>query len=734
MANERRAILLFVDDDPNVLKALRRLFRHENYDVFLAIGGAEGLEILRRHAVDLIISDMRMPEMSGAEFLERAVEEWPETVRILLTGYADLQSTIDAVNKGRIFSYCNKPWNDEELKLLVRNALEQKHLRDERDRLSAVIRQQNDQLKALNVHLEERVEQRTAQLDQANKNLLLRNQAIESARNGIVIIDAKQPGNPMVYANPAFRQITGYEITDAMGQNLSFLNGEGHDQSGSNAINLAIRQRQASHAILRNYRKDGTLFWNELDIAPVKNDLGEVTHFVGIIDDITEFKTYQEQLEFHATYDELTGLINRNLLNDRINQAINTAQRDRKGVYVFFMDLDNFKVVNDTLGHSAGDELLKAVAGRLLNCVRSCDTVARYGGDEYVLVLPQTAKMENAALVAERIISDISKSLQIKGHKLEVTASIGISFYPHDGQDKETLLQHADAAMYQAKERGRNTFCFYTEALNERLQQRLTLEGDLRQALKTDQFIVYYQPKVDLRTGKISGVEALLRWIHPEKGMIPPDQFIQLAEDTGLISPIGEWVLRTACLQAKAWQEAGLPNITVAVNVSPKQLNLSHFDKTICEVLACCGLEARYLDLELTEGAVMNEPEKMVVTLARLKEVGVQISMDDFGTGYSSLSYLKRFPFDNLKIDKAFIKDIPKDDGDVTLVLTIIAMAHNFKLKVIAEGVEIQAQMDFLKQKNCDEIQGYFFSRPLPAKEIEQLLKKINLSGAPHST
>ncbi len=926
MANNRQAILLFVDDDPNILKALRRLFHHENYAVYLAAGGAEGLEILRQHDVDLIISDMRMPEMSGAEFLARAAEQWPETVRILITGYADLESTIDAINKGRIFSYCNKPWNDEELKLLVRNALEQKRLREERERLSTIIRLQNDELKTLNEHLEERVEQRTAelsetlkQLDQANsglkkrqeqlrrlndayavlshcnhtlihaqnedaflydfcrnivttgnylaswidlldeagdsptrlrarvsfqaggenntsgspdfnqawglglivleqgssvvcrnimddhrfipwrdelmrmgcrtlvcllikaddcilgvlsicaadenafadqeyklfeelvndlafgmvtlksrvikneleKTLLLRNQAIESARNGIIITDARQPGNPMVYANPAFKQITGYEVAESLGRDLLFLQDEDRDQPGLDTIRLAFRQQKMGHAVIRNYRKDGSLFWNELAIDPVKNTIGEVTHFVGIMDDITDFKTYQEQLEYQATYDELTGLINRNLLSDRFEQAISSAKRDQKGVCIFFMDLDNFKVINDTLGHSAGDELLKVIAERLLNCVRSCDTVARYGGDEYVLVFPQIDKMEDAALIAERIIAEISQPLQIKEHKLQGTASIGIGFYPHDGQDKETLLQHADAAMYHAKDRGRNTFCFYTEALNQRLQLRLTLEGDLRQALQLEQFIVYYQPKVDLRTGKISGVEALLRWSHPEKGMIPPDQFIPLAEDTGLILPIGEWVLRTACLQAKAWQEAGLSNITMAVNVSPKQLHLSHFDKTICDVLDYCGLEARYLDLELTEGAVMKEPEKMVVTLTRLKEIGVQISMDDFGTGYSSLSYLKRFPFDNLKIDKAFINDIPTDDGDVTLVLTIIAMAHNFKLKVIAEGVETQAQMDFLTQKNCDEIQGYFFSRPLPAKEIEQLLREINLSVAP---
>ncbi|MDD5578313.1 MAG: EAL domain-containing protein [Methylobacter sp.] len=558
------------------------------------------------------------------------------------------------------------------------------------------------------------------------KTFLLHNHAIEAVRNGITITDARQPGNPMVYANPAFKRITGYDSAEVVGRSLSFLNGEDHDQPGLDTIRSAIRRQKTGHAVIRNYRKDGSLFWNEIAIAPVKNSTGEVTHFVGIIDDITDFKTYQEQLEYQPTYDELTGLINRNLLNDRFDQAISYAQHNQNEVCIFVLDLDNFKVINDAMGHSAGDELLTIIAKRLLNCARAGDTVTRYDGDEFVLIFPQMAKIEDAVLIAERIIAEISQPLQIKGHKLQGTASIGISFYPHDGQDKETLLQHADIAMYHAKDRGRNTFCFYTEELNLRLMQRLTLEEDLRQGLKLEQFMVYYQPKLDLYSGKISGVEALLRWKHPEKGMIPPDQFIPLTEDTGLILPIGEWMMRTACLQAKVWQEAGLPPISMAVNVSPKQLHLSQFDKTIRKVLDYSGLDARYLDLELTEAAVMNEPEKMVVTLTRLKEIGVQISMDDFGTGYSSLSYLKRFSFDNLKIDKAFIKDIPIDKEDVTLVLTIIAMAHNFKLKVVAEGVETQVQMDFLKQKNCDGIQGYFFSVPLPGREVEKLLRKIN--------
>lgn len=726
MTNRRQAALLFVDDDTNVLKALRRLFRYENYTLYLAESGAEGLTVMQEHIVDLIICDMRMPTMSGAEFLAQTLEQWPETVRILLTGYADMESTIEAVNKGRIYSYCSKPWEDEELKLLVHNALQQKRLREEQERLSAIIRQQNDELKALNEHLEEKVERRTAQLEQANKNLLLHNQAIEAARNGITITDARQAGNPLVYANPAFKRITGYDIAEVLGCKLSFLQGKDHDQPGLESLRTAIRRKTTGYAVIRNYRKDGSLFWNELAIAPIKNANDEVTHFVGIIDDITEFKINQAQLEYRASYDDLTGLVNRNLLNDRIDNAISTAQREQKVFCIFFMDLDDFKIINDTMGHSVGDEFLKIIAGRLLNCVRACDSVARYGGDEFVFVCPSIAKTDDAALIANRIITEVSQPLQLNGHTLQGGISIGISFYPEDGLNKETLLQHADTAMYDAKDKGRNTFSFYTEAFNQRLMQRLTLEDGLRQALRLGQFVVYYQPKFDLHSEQISGVEALLRWNHPEKGMIPPDQFIPLAEYTGLILPIGEWVLHTACLQAKAWQLSGLPAINMAVNVSPKQLHSPTFDQTITRVLLQSELDARFLDLEVTEGAVMQDPDNIAITLSRLKDIGIRISMDDFGTGYSSLSYLKRFPFDNLKIDKAFINDIPLDEGDVTLVLTIIAMAHNFKLKVVAEGVETQAQVDFLARNGCDEIQGYFFSRPLPASEVEQLLKKTN--------
>jgi diguanylate cyclase (GGDEF)-like protein len=606
---QHQPVLLFVDDEPNVLKALRRLFYQENYTIFLAESGADGLDILNAHAVDLIISDMRMPAMNGVEFLCEVVAKWPETIRILLTGYADLQSTIDAVNKGRIYNYCNKPWQDQELKLLVRNALEQKRLRQERDLFADVIVQKNAELDTLNKQLQVLLELRTKQLDFANLNLNIQ----------------------------------------------------------------------------------------------------------------------QDQLNYQASYDELTGLINRHLLSERLHQAIYAAESNQSHVCLFFLDIDNFKVINDTLGHSVGDELLKVTAQRLLTCTRAVDSVARYDGDGFVIILPEVARLEEASIIAERIITEISQPLQLGGHSLQETISIGISFYPQDGLTVEVLLQHADAAMYDAKHRGRNTFRFYTEELNQRLLRHMLLKEELRQALRAEQFVVYYQPKINLHTGTVSGVEALLRWQHPEKGLIPPDHFIPFAEEIGLILPMGEWVLKTACLQAKAWQDAGFPKITVAVNISPKQLHSAAIVDTIVEVLSQSGLNADYLDLEITEGAVMQEPEKIVLTLNKLKALGIQISMDDFGTGYSSLSYLKRFPFDNLKIDKAFINDIAKNEEDKNLVSTIITIAHNFKLKVIAEGVETGEQVDFLRLKKCDEIQGYFFSRPLPANEAEMLFNQLHL-------
>jgi diguanylate cyclase len=436
-----------------------------------------------------------------------------------------------------------------------------------------------------------------------------------------------------------------------------------------------------------------------------------------------ERKRYQEQLEHQANYDALTGLPNRNLLHDRLKQAV-YAQRHARAIAVVFIDLDHFKFINDSLGHSAGDKLLQEMAERLRQAVRDGDTVSRLGGDEFILVLNDQQNEDIVFRAMQRIISEVSKPAVIDGQELTVTCSAGISLYPQDGPDVDTLLKNADAAMYRAKEHGRNNFQFYTAEMNKLVNERLSLESHLRRALERHELLLHYQPKLELKTGSIVGVEALLRWQHPEWGLLYPDRFIGLAEETGLIVQIGEWVLRTACTQARAWQDAGLPPITMSVNLSARQFRQDALFKSVARILSETGLHPERLEIEITESMVMHNAEAAIAILKGLKEIGVHLSVDDFGTGYSSLAYLKTLPIGILKIDKSFVKDIEGPEGkkDGLLAQAIISLGHSLKLKVIAEGVEEQAQLDFLKQNHCDEAQGYLFSRPVPPEECELLL------------
>lgn len=559
---------------------------------------------------------------------------------------------------------------------------------------------------------------------QAETMLNIHHRALEASRNGVLIVDIQQPDNPIVYVNPAFEKITGYTTQEVLGRNPRFLYGKDPEQPELAGIHAALGQRHEGSVVLRNFRKDGSLFWNDLYIAPVRNEAGQITHYVGIINDITDHRRYEEQLERQANHDELTGLPNRNLMQDRLHQAIVQAERDAGTVAVLFLDLDQFKVINDSLGHRVGDMLLKVMAQRLEGCLREGDTVARYGGDEFIIILPDLTRLQDVTLVAERILAAASQPVEVEEHDLQVTISIGASLYPYDGKDVDTLLKNADAAMYRAKALGRNNFQCYTAELNHRIMERLTLTAQLRHALDRGEFILHYQPQVDLQTGHIIGMEALVRWQHPELGLVSPARFIPLAEETGLIGPLGEWVMRSACAQNKAWQEAGLPPICVTVNLSARQLAQRDLVQTIVKVLEETGLDPKYLELELTESGVMTHPEEMLGRLRQLKEVGLRISLDDFGTGYSSLSYLKRFPFDKLKIDQSFARDITSDPNDAAIALTIIAMAQSLKLRVTAEGVETQGQLDYLTRHGCDEIQGYYFSPPIPGEEAMQLLRE----------
>lgn len=438
---------------------------------------------------------------------------------------------------------------------------------------------------------------------------------------------------------------------------------------------------------------------------------------------VIQRKRAEEQLYYLAHHDALTDLPNRVLLMDRLRQATSEAKRHERSVGIASLDLDRFNTINDSLGRAVGDLFLKNVSERLLAAVRDGDTVARIAGDEFVVVLADLAHVDHAPRLAQKILDRVEQPFRIAGQQLYTSASLGMTLYPLDGDDVEELLRNADMAMYRAKEDGPNTFRFYQASMNDKALKRLTLENRLRQALERGEFLLHYQPQADVRTGECVGMEALVRWNHPEQGMVSPGEFIPLAEETGLIVPLGEWVLREACRQNRAWQEAGLHPARVAVNISARQFRQRDLFEVVTRVLEETGLAPRHLELELTEGMVMNDPERVIETMTRLKELGVHLALDDFGTGYSSLVYLKRFPIDRIKIDRSFVCEITEDPDDAAIALTVISMAHSLGLKVIAEGVETAAHLEFLRKHECDEIQGYYLARPAPAHEAARMLR-----------
>jgi diguanylate cyclase (GGDEF)-like protein/PAS domain S-box-containing protein len=577
---------------------------------------------------------------------------------------------------------------------------------------------------ALGLLLYQLIEKGLALIARAQGALLLLERGVESTVNAVLISEYREPRNPIVYANRAFEKITGYSRAEALGRNVLFLQGDDRDQPELEALVEAVRDERPYRGALRSYRKDGSLCWIEVHVAPVRNAEGTATHFITVLHDISETRRYQEELAHKANYDSLTSLANRNLFSDRINHAIARSARYRTGVSVCVAGIDKFNVVNDSLGYAAGNELLRAIAARLRSRFRAVDTIARPGGDEFALLLVDQPGEPALATQIQRLQEVFSQPFPAGDREVHLGAAIGVSVFPQDGDDAATLLKRAEIAMHRAKEHGPNSYRMFTSEMGSRAAERLTLESDLRRALERDEFQLHYQPRIELASGRIAGAEALLRWNHPERGRIPPASFIPLAEETGLIVPIGEWVLREACRQNRAWREAGLPPLTVAVNISAPQFRSAGIDAKVAAALAEAGLDPRGLELELTESLVMHDAEEVIAILRSLKAMGVMLAIDDFGTGYSSLSYLKRFPVDHLKIDQSFVRGIATDSDDAAIASAVISLGKALGLRVVAEGVETEAQRAFLKARGCHEIQGYLVGRPMQAADFAAVLRR----------
>jgi diguanylate cyclase (GGDEF)-like protein/PAS domain S-box-containing protein len=546
------------------------------------------------------------------------------------------------------------------------------------------------------------------------------------SEEAFIIADAEAR---IIAVNPAFTRASGYVLDEVYGKNPKMLSSGQHDAEFYREMWASLTTSGSWAGEILDRHKEGHVYPKWMKIIALKDDEDRVTHYVSIATDISARKEAEESIEYLAYYDVLTGLPNRTLLQDRIKQQISAAHRDKQNFAVMFLDLDRFKYVNDSMGHAVGDQLLQLVSSRLLEKVREGDTVSRIGGDEFVILLRDT-DADGAAHVAQGLLDSLSLPCDLNGIRFPVHATIGISLFPDNGSDIGTLLKQADVAMYRAKEEGRNNFRFFTDEMNTRINRIFSMEKDLRLALERNEFSLHFQPQMDITSGKICGAEALIRWDNPEKGRISPAEFIPIAEETGQIIAIGEWVLRTTCEKIAEWRQQGIQPFPVAINLSLRQLLQPDFAQQVAAMLERYGLLPNELELEFTESILLSEASIALDFMTNMRNLGVRLSIDDFGTGYSSLSYLKKMPVHKLKIDQSFIRDINADQNDEAIVRSIIALGHHFNLSVIAEGIETREQLDFLQTLGCDEMQGYFYARPLPEAEFLSFVRDNNSSAS----
>jgi diguanylate cyclase (GGDEF)-like protein/PAS domain S-box-containing protein len=703
MAKKSIKSALLIEDNPGDARLLREMFNEQgSRDTELTIvrSMSEAEQHLTDHAVDIILLDLGLPDAQGVAAVRRAHAAAPRVPLVVLTGLDDESLAAQALQEGAqdyiVKSQIDTYGTTRGLLRSLRYAMERKSLED------ALF-----------------VEKERAQV------------TLSSIGDGVACTDVS--GN-VTFLNIVAEKLTGWSWDEAAGRPMTevfrILDTTNREVI-PNPMERAVRRDQTVHLPANSIlvRRDGFEIPIEDSVAPIHDGEGRPAGAVIVFRDVSVARAMALQMTHSAEHDFLTGLPNRMLLNDRVSQAIALAPRHTKHVAVLFLDLDGFKHINDSLGHPTGDKLLQSIAKRLVDCVRSSDTVSRQGGDEFVILLSEVAQSEDAEITAKRMLQAVALPHSIDHHDLHVTTSIGLSVYPDDGLDAETLIKNADTAMYQAKENGRQSFQFFKPAMNARAVERQAIEEGLRRASERREFVLHYQPKINLTTGAITGAEALIRWRHPTRGSVSPTDFIPVAEQCGLIKPIGAWVLREACEQAQAWVDAGLPATSIAVNVSAMEFRTENFLDDLFKILHETGLDPGSLELELTESVLMKHVASTATILQTLRESGIRVAIDDFGTGYSSLSYLRKFPVDAVKIDQSFVRQISAAGDDTTIVKAVIGMARGLKLKVIAEGVETLEQLAFLRAYRCDEAQGYYFSRPLPAQHFAMLLK----NGLPES-
>ncbi|WP_088707967.1 EAL domain-containing protein [Noviherbaspirillum denitrificans] len=722
--------ILLVDDTPANLKVLAHALEDAGLQVLVALDGEEAVRCALAVVPDLILLDILMPGIDGLETCRRLKAESTlhDIPVVFMSALSEHSDKLRGFRAGGV-DYITKPFDIQEALARIRTHL---NLRDARRHLAeqnaalqteiALRRQAEIRLQHAYCELDSRVAQRTAELGRAHARL---RRLVESNIIGIYFWTVD---GTITEANDAFLHLLGYTQQDLQDGKIGLANiaPPGYRAIARKALDT-LRARGRIDPVEREYlHRDGTRIPILIGAAFIN---GEQREGVSFVLDLSERKKAEERIRYMADHDALTGLPNRTLLRDRLQQAIAHAHRTGTRVAVLFIDLDYFKHINDSLGHQIGDTLLKMVAARLTACVREGDSVARLGGDEFVLTLPLAEDGSTAAIVARKTLAALDKPFQCCDHELHVGSSIGISLYPDDGKDVDTLMRTADTAMYHAKEKGRGNYQFFTPSLNRAAQRRHAMTNALRHALIHEEFTLFYQPQVELDSGRIFSAEALLRWNRNGQVSGTCHEFITIAEETGLILPIGEWVLRQACLQLRRWHELGFADLDIAVNLSPRQFFQPDFRGMVGDILRDAGVPPSRLDLEITESTLMQRTEDNMATLKQLAGMGIKLSVDDFGTGYSSLAYLQRFPVDALKIDRAFVSGIGQNANDTALVEAIISMAHSLRLRVLAEGVETPEQKTFLQALGCPAAQGFYYGAAVPAEEFTELLRRQRISA-----